>query len=145
MGSLYEGLCTLMIISSRIILIMGNVSYINCRKVRTHFICNNFSSENRVVYEIMWENIVEPCRLQMKIWSMLITRWIIKDTNTHSEYVKLIDFLRQQWFAKASQYFVISTKPFLLNRHNDGFMSCNIWTNSVHCYSSSTVSSMLPL
>jgi hypothetical protein len=117
-----------MIIFSRIIHIMGNVSDLNCRKIKTFYMQQLFFSANRVVYKIMWENMVQPSMLQMKIRSMFIACWIIKATNTHSEYVKLIAFLRQQWFAKASQYFVISTLPLLLNRHNDGFMSCNIWT-----------------
>jgi len=31
----------------------------------THFMLNNFFSENRAVYEIMWKNMVEPDRSQM--------------------------------------------------------------------------------
>jgi hypothetical protein len=31
----------------------------------THFIFNNLFSENRVVYEIMWKNVVEADRPQM--------------------------------------------------------------------------------
>jgi len=27
-------------------------------KIKTHFVFNNFFSENRAVYEIMWKNIV---------------------------------------------------------------------------------------
>jgi len=29
-----------------------------------HFVFKNYFFENRAVYEIMWENIVEPDRLQ---------------------------------------------------------------------------------
>jgi hypothetical protein len=37
-------------------------------KIKTHNLCSVFfSSENRAVYEIMWENIVEPYRPQITI------------------------------------------------------------------------------
>jgi hypothetical protein len=58
----------------------------------THFMFSNFfiSPENRAVYEILWKNIVEPDRPQMTIWRMRVACWIIKATNTHSQYVRLI-------------------------------------------------------
>jgi hypothetical protein len=34
-------------------------------KRNTHFVSNNFFSDNRAFYEIMWKNIVEPGRPQM--------------------------------------------------------------------------------
>ena len=46
----------------------------------------------------MWENIVEPAWLQMVIWRVRITCWILKATNTHSECVILIAFPLQQWW-----------------------------------------------
>jgi len=39
---------------------------------------NNVFFENRVVYEIMWKNIVETCRPQMTIWRKRVTCWITK-------------------------------------------------------------------
>jgi hypothetical protein len=45
----------------------------------------------------MCKNAVEPDRLQMTMWRMRIACWIPKDTNTHSEYVILIDFPLQHW------------------------------------------------
>ena len=64
----------------------------------SHFtLLNNIAETNRAVYEIMWENTVEPGRPQMTIWRMRITCWIPKATNTHSEYVILITFPLQQW------------------------------------------------
>jgi hypothetical protein len=36
-------------------------------KIKTYFMFNNFFSENSAVYKIMWENMVEPDRPQMKI------------------------------------------------------------------------------
>jgi hypothetical protein len=59
---------------------------------------NNFFFENRVVYEIMWENIVEPKRPQMTTWGIGIACWNTKATNTHSAYVILIAILQQQGF-----------------------------------------------
>jgi len=41
--------------------------------------------ENRVFYEIIWKNVVEPERPQMTIWRMRIACWITKDTNTHTQ------------------------------------------------------------
>jgi hypothetical protein len=48
---------------------------------------NNFIFENRVVYEIMWENIVQPDRPHTILWRMRIACWITKATDTHLEYV----------------------------------------------------------
>jgi len=56
---------------------------------------NNFFSENRAVYEIMWKDILEPGRPQVKIWRMCIACRIPTTTNTHLEYVTLIAFTLQ--------------------------------------------------
>jgi hypothetical protein len=61
----------------------------------TRFMFNDFF-ENRSVCEIMWQNFVEPDRSQITIWSVRITCWVPKGTNTHSEYVILIAFILQQ-------------------------------------------------
>jgi len=45
----------------------------------------------------MWKNIVERGRLQITTWCMRITCWIMKATNTHSEYVILSVFRLQHW------------------------------------------------
>jgi len=74
---------------------MGNVSDKICRgNQNTHFVFSNsfFFFENRAVYEAMWKNIVERVRPHVKKWSMRISRWIPKATDTHSEYVILIAF-----------------------------------------------------
>ena len=59
---------------------------------KTHFIFNNFFSENRAVFEIMWKIVVEVERPQMKILCMRVTFSIPKATFTHSEYAVLIAF-----------------------------------------------------
>jgi hypothetical protein len=58
---------------------------------------SNFFFENFSVYEVMWKHIEELRRPQMTIWRMHIACWIPKSTKTHSEYVILIAFPRQQW------------------------------------------------
>jgi hypothetical protein len=68
-------------------------------KIKTHFLFSNFFYENRAVYEIMWENIVERGRSQMAIWRMRIGCWIPKATNTHTQIVLL------------SHCFNVCTKP----------------------------------
>ena len=47
-----------------------------------------FFPQNRVVYEIMWKNIVQPEATDgNKLQRMLFACWITKVTDTHSEYV----------------------------------------------------------
>jgi hypothetical protein len=44
---------------------MRNVSNKSCRENRnTHFMFNNFFSKNRIVYEKMWKNMVQPGKPQ---------------------------------------------------------------------------------
>ena len=69
--------------------------------------------ENHAVYEIRWKNIVEPDRSQMTIWRMRIASWIIKTTNTNSEYV-IMFFHSNNGYSNALQCYVISALPVLL-------------------------------
>ena len=48
---------------------------------------NFFLFENLIIYEIMWENIVELGMSQMTVGRIRIACWIRESTNTHSEYV----------------------------------------------------------
>ena len=76
---------------------MRNVSDKSCTYIQsTHFMFNKFS-RNRAVYEIMWENMVQPYRPEMTVGRMRISCRIPNATNTHSEYVILITFPHQQW------------------------------------------------
>jgi len=61
--------------------------------MKTHILCSVtfYFFENRAVYEIMWQYMVEWDGLQTTIWRMRIACWIPKATNTYSEYVTLID------------------------------------------------------
>jgi len=86
-----------MIISSSGLLRMRNVLDKSCRENQnTHFMPQNIF-EDHAVYKIMWENIAEPDRPQMKIWRIRISRWVPKATNSQSEYVTLIAFPLRQW------------------------------------------------
>jgi hypothetical protein len=53
-------------------------------KIKTHILFLITFFENRAVYEIMWENIVEPWWPQMAIWRTRIACWITKATDTLS-------------------------------------------------------------
>jgi hypothetical protein len=51
----------------------------------------------------MWKNIVEPGRPQMRVRLMRIACWILKATNTRSEYVIILAFpLKQWWYERTS-------------------------------------------
>ena len=75
---------------------------------------NNFFF-NRVVYEIMLKNIIEPGRPQMTIWRMRIAWSIPKATDTHSEYVILIAFPLQQWLHQRAWMLRYTYLPVLFN------------------------------
>jgi hypothetical protein len=61
-----------------------------------------FFKNKRAIYEIMWENKVEPYGPWIRIWRMRIARWIPKATDTHSQYVMPIAFPLQQWFKESA-------------------------------------------
>ena len=48
------------------------------------------------------------------IWRMRFAYWIAKATDTHSEYVILIVFLRQQWLSESASLLRYSTLAALL-------------------------------
>ena len=76
---------TFLITSWSILLGMRNVSDKSGRENQnTHFMFSNFFFLNCAVYEIMWKNIVELDRLQMRIWCISIAFWIPKATHTHT-------------------------------------------------------------
>ena len=81
-----------------ILLRMRNFSEICCRKNQnTHFRFSNSFSNNSAVYEIMWKHMAVPNRPQMTVWLMHFACWINKAAYTHSKYVILTAFPRQQW------------------------------------------------
>jgi len=57
-------------------------------KVNTHILCSiTFFLENRTVYEIMWKNLVQRGRPQMKIRRMRIACWLPKARITQTQVV----------------------------------------------------------
>ena len=85
------------------------------RKSKQPFCVQYFFSENRPVYEIMLENIVEWGRQQMTIWHMRIPCCTPKATNTHSEYVILIPFPLQQWLHESTSLLHYTALPVLVD------------------------------
>jgi hypothetical protein len=82
---------------------MRNVSDKSCRENRkTRFVFSKFLFENGAAYEIIWKSIVERGRPRMAIWRVRIACWTSKAADIHSEYVKLIHFLLQQWLHKSA-------------------------------------------
>ena len=66
-GYFYEDLCTFMISVSILLRKRNVLEEIWRENQNSHFVFNNFYSANRAVYEMMWENSVEPDRTQMTI------------------------------------------------------------------------------
>jgi len=72
-----------------------------------HILYSVIFSENRAVCEIMWKNVVERGKPQMKIWHMCIVCWTPKATNTYSEYIIVITFSLQQWLHVSGSMFPV--------------------------------------
>jgi hypothetical protein len=98
MVALYEGPNTAMIISRSVFLRMRNILDTSCTEIQnTYCLFGKRFRKNRVVSAVMWktgaagqatdDNIIRRMRFAF---------WITKATDTHSEYVILIIFLRQQ-------------------------------------------------
>jgi len=104
---MHEDKFTFLIISRPILFTMRHVSDENCRENQnTQIILNNFLSESRTLYEMMWNNIVQPGRLKMTIWRMPIACWITKATNVHSEYVIFIALQCSNGCTSVPKYYV---------------------------------------
>jgi hypothetical protein len=75
-------------------------------KIKPHILYSIKCVENRVIYEIMWKNIIEPGRSQMTTWRMRVACWIPKATNTHThtKYVLITAFPLQQWLQTVVTY-----------------------------------------
>ena len=67
-GTLHEDQCTFVIIFRSVIYRMRNFSDKSRRENRnTHFVFSNCFPVNRAIYEIVWQNKVQPDRPQMTI------------------------------------------------------------------------------
>jgi hypothetical protein len=96
---LQEDTCKFMIIPRWTPLKMRNVSDNRCTEnQKTHFLCNHFFPENRVLYKKMRKNMVQPDRPDDNIIRrMRFACSITMAMETHLKYVILIAFPRQQW------------------------------------------------
>jgi hypothetical protein len=76
---------------------MRDVSQKHCRENQiTCFILGNFFSENRDFYEFMGKNTAGRATDNNTLGRTRFACWITKPTDTHSEYLILIAFPRQQ-------------------------------------------------
>jgi len=89
-GNLHEDQYIFLIISRSVFLRTRIIWEKFVEKIETHINVYWPFFDNRAFYEIMWKNILEPGRPQIKIRRMGFACWIIKATNTHPEYVILI-------------------------------------------------------
>jgi hypothetical protein len=66
-------------------------------KVSKHTLCSTPFPPKIAPFTRQCGQNVEPDKSQIATRRMRIAYWIPKATDTHSEYVMLIDFLLQQW------------------------------------------------
>ena len=106
-------------ISRSVLLRINNVSDKICRENQNTQVrfSNFFFSENLVVCEIMWKNMLQPDGPQMTVIRRRRTTCrITKATDMHSEYVIRVAFPLQQWSherASVSFYTCIACLFFL--------------------------------
>ena len=74
----------LFIISRQFLLRMKNVSDKRCTENQNTIFYSEifFPPENRVIYELMWKNIVATGKPQTTVWRMRIEYWIHETTDT---------------------------------------------------------------
>jgi len=69
---------------------MRNISDKVVEKLKKHVLLSiTFFLSKIVPFVVMWKNILEANKPQMKAWHMSIACWIPKATNTHSRYLLL--------------------------------------------------------
>jgi len=92
---------------------MRNVSVNSHRETQKTFLCSVAIFLN-CFYEIIWKNIVELDRPQIKIWRMRYVRWIAKATDTRSQCVIFVAFPLQQWLYERGSVFRYTYIAFVL-------------------------------
>ena len=89
-----------------------NISDKRCTEnQKAHFMFNIIFFRSHVVYEIMWEIWYNQTGHR---WSMRLECCVTKTTNTHSEYVILISFPRQQWLRPVAWMLHVHTRTLPL-------------------------------
>jgi hypothetical protein len=75
----------------------------------TQFLCQELSPENHAFYEVIWKNMVVPDRSHTgdnAIRRIHFVSWIIKTTDTHSEYVISMSFPQRQLLHKCAWMYI---------------------------------------
>jgi len=101
-GALHEHLRKFTIISRSTLLRMRNVLEKIVEKTKTQFYFLLLSFENRAVYQIMWKNMAETDRPQIRIYYGACALQLTKVTDSHSEYVIVTAFPRQKWLCECA-------------------------------------------
>jgi hypothetical protein len=91
-------------------------------KIKTHILCSRTFPENRAVYGIMWKKYGRAGQATGDniIRRMRFACWIAKATDTHSEYVILIAFPRQQWLCESAWMLRYTYIAYLVMFHYRG-------------------------
>jgi hypothetical protein len=120
-GNFLEDLCTYMIISRWILLLMWNVSEKSCRENQNAvFVFSNFLFRKSCR---LWNKVEKYGRARLATDDNIIRHvrfacWITKAADTHSECVTLIAFQRQQWLCERAsmlRYMYIACRVWMLN------------------------------
>jgi hypothetical protein len=100
--------CAFTIASDYILLKMRSTSDKAVEKTKIHFMLNIFLFENWAFCEIIWGKMLHADRALKN--TMRFARWILKATDTHSEYVILL-LHSKHGYAKAPHCYVICILP----------------------------------
>jgi len=83
-------------------------------KKSKHIACSVTSFlENRTSHDIIWKNVVQSGRPQVKQWLFRIAWYTPKATNLHSEYAIFLLFHCNNAYTNTPQCYVIRTLPIL--------------------------------
>jgi hypothetical protein len=99
--TLLEEQSIFMITSRSVLLWVRNVSEkLRRENQNTYFGVIIFLFEHHAVYKVMWEKYCRVGHVTMRTRHMLITCWVLKATDTHSEYVIHIPFSTATTFTR---------------------------------------------
>jgi hypothetical protein len=105
-----------MIISHRVLLRMRSISDKSCRENQnTYYILKKFS-KNHTIYEIIWKNMMDPDRPQIKIYngsSTFHAGYLKLQAHTQNIYCKFL-FHSNSGYMNMHQYHIICAQPVLL-------------------------------
>jgi len=127
MGTLWEALCTFILIPQWILQRMRNVSDKSCREnENTHFSFNNF-----FFFKLchLWDNVEKYGTARQAahdvMWCICFACLITKATDTHSEYVIPIVFRQQQWVLEKASMLRCTYAAYLVKA-----LWCILWSKS---------------